>query len=46
VHSAGPDDIGVCDPAAPTDQVQRRYDTKAFCAAWLRQRGAAYILSP
>lgn len=46
LHGAGPDQVEVCDPAAGPDGVRRRYDTAAFSRAWLRQRGAAYILPP
>ena len=35
------------DPAAPdAATVPRRYDVRAFSNAWLRHRGAAYILPP
>jgi len=47
VHAAGPDTIGVNDPAAACDaEVGRQYDARAFTDAWLRHRGAAYILPP
>jgi hypothetical protein len=46
VHGAGPDRIRVCDPAAPEDAVDRSYPADAFSGAWLRHRGAAYILPP
>lgn len=46
MHSAGPGQIGVCDPAAPAGEVLRSYAAPAFSDAWLRHRGAAYILSP
>ena len=35
----------VNDPAAPPDAVERRYDARAFAAAWMRQRGAAYVFA-
>ena len=35
----------VNDPAAPPGTVERRYDSRAFAAAWMRQRGAAYIFA-
>ena len=36
----------VNDPAAPdADSVPRRYDLRAFTHAWLRRRGAAYLLA-
>lgn len=46
VHGAGPEFVDVCDPAAGPDAVRRRYPAPAFSRAWLRQRGAAYILPP
>lgn len=46
MHSAGPEEIGVCDPAAPAGDVLRNYPAAAFSDAWLRHRGAAYIMSP
>lgn len=46
MHSAGPEAVGVCDPAAPPGAVLRTYPAAAFSDAWLRHRGAAYILSP
>ena len=37
----------VCDPAAPDDaSVPRDYELGAFTAAWMRHRGAAYLLAP
>ena len=33
------------DPAAPPGAVLRRYDAKAFAAAWMRWRGAAYVFA-
>lgn len=37
----------VCDPAAPeAASVPRDYDIGAFTAAWMRHRGAAYLLAP
>lgn len=37
----------VCDPAAPDDaSVPREYGLGAFTAAWMRRRGAAYLLAP
>lgn len=44
VHGAGPDGVDVCDPAAEDGMVARRYPADAFSRAWLRHRGAAYIL--
>ncbi|MFU8816421.1 MAG: C39 family peptidase [Pseudomonadales bacterium] len=44
VHGAGPGRVQVCDPAAGPDGVDRSYDARAFSEAWLRHRGAAYIL--
>jgi hypothetical protein len=45
VHRAGPDRIEVCDPAADSDaEVARHYTAATFSEAWLRHRGAAYIL--
>jgi hypothetical protein len=45
VYGAGPHEILVCDPAAArASEVRRRYDAEAFSGAWLRHRGAAYIL--
>ena len=35
----------VNDPAAPPGSVERRYDACAFAAAWMRQRGAAYVFA-
>ena len=35
----------VNDPAAPPGSVERRYDARAFAAAWMRQRGAAYVFA-
>lgn len=46
VHAVGPDQVGVCDPAAPAGDVARSYAADAFSRAWLRHRGAAYILPP
>lgn len=46
VHGADPEWVRVCDPAAPAGQVCRSYPADAFSAAWLRHRGAAYILPP
>ena len=46
VYAAGPDEILVCDPAANPGEVHRSYPATAFSAAWLRHRGAAYILPP
>jgi hypothetical protein len=45
IVGAGPDNIVVHDPAAPThDTVARQYAPAAFARAWLANRGAAYIL--
>jgi hypothetical protein len=44
VTAAGPTGIAVCDPAAASGEVLREYPSEAFSRAWLRQRGAAYIL--
>ncbi len=47
VHGIGPDEVLVCDPAAPdTAGVPRTYDSQSFGRAWLQHRGAAYILLP
>jgi hypothetical protein len=47
VHGVGPDQVQVCDPAAPdTPTVPRTYATHHFARAWLEHRGAAYILLP
>lgn len=46
MHAASPHTIGVCDPAAPDGEVLREYPAAAFSQAWLRHRGAAYILPP
>ncbi|MEZ5560379.1 MAG: C39 family peptidase [Pseudomonadales bacterium] len=47
VHGVTPERIAVNDPAAATDaQVPRGYPAEAFSRAWLRHRGAAYILPP
>lgn len=44
VYAAGPAQVDVCDPAAGPGEVARRYPAEAFSRAWLRHRGAAYIL--
>jgi len=44
VYQAGPSRVQVCDPAADPGAVDRSYDARAFSEAWLRHRGAAYIL--
>ncbi len=44
VYGAGPGGVAVCDPAAADGEVMRHYPAAAFSRAWLRQRGAAYIL--
>ncbi|MEQ8485234.1 MAG: C39 family peptidase [Pseudomonadales bacterium] len=44
VYGAGPDVVHVCDPAGADGEVVRRYPAAAFSGAWLRHRGAAYIL--
>ena len=31
--------------SAPPGEVERRYDARAFAAAWMRHRGAAYMLA-
>jgi hypothetical protein len=46
VYDAGPEQVGVCDPAAAEGDVLRAYPADAFSRAWLRHRGAAYILPP
>jgi hypothetical protein len=46
LYAADPEAVWVCDPAATPDGVQRRYPADAFSRAWLRHRGAAYILPP
>lgn len=37
--------VRVNDPAAPPGGVDRHYDARAFAAAWMRQRGAAYVFA-
>jgi len=37
--------VRVNDPAAPPGEVDRRYDARAFAAAWMRERGAAYVFA-
>ena len=37
--------VVVNDPAAPPAEVERRYSTEEFAAAWLRWRGAAYVFA-
>ena len=37
--------VRVNDPAAPPGAVDRRYDARAFAAAWMRERGAAYVFA-
>ena len=37
--------VRVNDPAAPPGGVDRLYDTRAFAAAWMRERGAAYVFA-
>ena len=37
--------VRVNDPAAPPDTVDRRYEARAFAAAWMRERGAAYVFA-
>ena len=44
VYGAGPAGVAVCDPAAAAGEEVRVYPAAAFSRAWLRQRGAAYIL--
>ncbi len=46
VHGVSGDTVRVCDPAAPHGDVLRDYPADAFSRAWLRHRGAAYILPP
>lgn len=46
MHAAAPDKVEVCDPAAPDGEVAKSYPASAFSRAWLRHRGAAYILAP
>ncbi len=47
VYGIDGDRVLVCDPAAPDDaSVPREYDLAAFTAAWMRRRGAAYLLAP
>ena len=47
VYGIDGDRVLVCDPAAPDDaSVPRHYDLGAFTAAWMRHRGAAYLLAP
>ncbi|MCY3811902.1 MAG: C39 family peptidase [Gammaproteobacteria bacterium] len=37
--------VRVNDPAGPPGAVDRRYDARAFAAAWMRERGAAYVFA-
>ena len=37
--------VRVNDPAALPGAVDRRYDARAFAAAWMRERGAAYVFA-
>lgn len=47
VYGIDGDRVLVCDPAAADDaSVPRTYDAGAFTAAWMRHRGAAYLLAP
>jgi hypothetical protein len=47
VHGADPEHVHVNDPRAPeAASVRRRYRAVDFSQAWLRHRGAAYILLP
>ena len=47
VHGADPETVHVNDPRAPdATSVPRRYPADDFSRAWLRHRGAAYILLP
>jgi hypothetical protein len=47
LYAAGPDQVWVNDPAAADSAgVTRRYAAGEFSRAWLRHRGAAYILLP
>jgi hypothetical protein len=46
VHAACAEKVLVCDPAAADGEVMREYPAAAFSRAWLRHRGAAYILPP
>ena len=47
VYGIDGNEILVNDPAAPdVASVPRRYDLRAFTRAWLRWRGAAYLLAP
>lgn len=46
LYGAGPERVQVCDPAAADGEVAREYPADAFSRAWLRHRGAAYILPP
>ncbi|MCZ6617059.1 MAG: C39 family peptidase [Gammaproteobacteria bacterium] len=47
VYGMNEERIHVLDPAAPTvAEVARDYPASAFSSAWLRHRGAAYILLP
>ena len=45
-HCAEDGRVQVCDPAAEPGEVLRSYPADAFSRAWLRHRGAAYILPP
>ncbi len=47
VYGIDGNEVLVCDPAAPDNaSVPRSYDLGAFTNAWLRHRGAAYLLAP
>lgn len=47
VYGIDGDQVLVNDPAAPdAASVPRTYDLRAFTRAWLRRRGAAYLLAP
>ena len=47
VYGIDGDRVRVCDPAAPDDDsVPRDYELGAFTNAWMRHRGAAYLLAP
>ncbi len=47
VYGIDGDRVLVCDPAAADDaSVPRNYELGAFTNAWMRHRGAAYLLAP
>ena len=45
LRGIGDGTVVVNDPAAPPEDVERRYSAEQFAAAWLRWRGAAYVFA-